>query len=73
MKNRIEVGGHRGSGERVSVTTWVQRLPNGKFEGVVTRLYIRGSVNDEIEIHCKIERDTEEEALKDAKVLAEKD
>jgi hypothetical protein len=60
------------SNEELSVTAECSFLKNGKYRGVVVEsLTSRFSV-DNFEIHCENERDSKEEAIRDATEFVER-
>jgi hypothetical protein len=55
--------------KNVSISAEYRHLPNGRYRGVIVRSLIGRFSNDEFEVYCANERETEDEALKDAKAL----
>jgi hypothetical protein len=55
--------------ENISISAEYRHLPNGRYRGVVVRSLIGRFSNDEFELYCANERETEDEALKDANAL----
>lgn len=60
------------SDQKVSITAEYRRLDNGKYKGIVVQSLISRFSTDHFELPCAADRDTEEEALRDAKALVEK-
>jgi hypothetical protein len=58
--------------EHASIAAEFRRLENGKYRGVVVQSLVGRFSIDEFEVHCALERNTEDEALKDAQNLAER-
>lgn len=58
--------------QNISLSAEYRPLPNGRYKGVIVRSLIGRFSNDEFELYCQNERDTEDEALTDAKALLSK-
>ena len=56
--------------ERISMSAEWRRLANGRYKGVVVRTIIGCFSADDFEMDCIYERDSKEDAIKDAKELA---
>jgi hypothetical protein len=66
MKTRIKQGGIRRS-DNVVTQIGTRRVESGKYQGVVFRKKIDPIGGIETEIRCEEHRETEEEALADAR------
>lgn len=58
--------------QNISISAEYRPLPNGRYKGVIVRSLIGRFSNDEFELYCQNERDTEDEALTDAMDLLSK-
>jgi hypothetical protein len=56
----------------ISIAAEYRRLGNGKYKGVLVQSLVSRFSTDHFELPCAIDRDTQEEALRDAEALAEK-
>jgi uncharacterized protein involved in outer membrane biogenesis len=59
-------------GSHIYTSTYANRLENGKFQGFVHTVRIRGTARTEQEFACAKVRETEEQALADALALTNK-
>jgi molecular chaperone DnaK (HSP70) len=57
---------------RISTVAEYRRLGNGKYQGVIVQSSIGRFSSDDFEFFCESARDSKEDALKDARALAEK-
>jgi hypothetical protein len=58
--------------KNVSIAAEYRRLENGKYKGVLVQSLVSRFSTDHFELPCAMDRDTREEALRDAEALAEK-
>jgi hypothetical protein len=60
------------SKEKLSVAAEYSRSKNGKYRGVVVESLTGRFSSDVFEIHCESERDSKEEAIRDASEFIER-
>ena len=58
--------------KNVSIAAEYRRVGNGKYRGVFVQSLVSRFSTDHFELPCAFDRDTREEALRDAEALAEK-